>query len=508
MPNWVSSVFILRPEDVEKILPFMNEDDAEKETGDILLDFNKIIPMPDTVYQGASGFGENWHPPECSSEEYRKKYPDGDWYKWSLANWGTKWNACHCSWNPPGEEDAYGILTIETAWSLPIPILETLHEDKKVDFQLYFVEESNAFFGAIPFTDDTTYPEYLDDEEGLKEPDRIFEMVKGESEFNWMQEDRFETLAFVITELKRALNAIESVERPVRPDQKDHSIAYAFLVIDELYIGDLIRLSKAVLDWKQSDKLTFSETVRALNDYVYPKGPWYSWVSGQCWDEDKLSNFLAMTKLREQIQAIRMMALNTSVGLTEARCNERLHEIICYEQLQMLSPVYQVPADLTIDSAKGKRLLFKQLLNNCTYEGLQFKIDKLIRQGVNDVANLERELQTNPHAERQMGFTQFENSTANNVIETATAVIELYDDIPNMDKIEFLRLMDVYVRTNLFQLDDENVKRIDKDQLAQLRNLNRRIGVINVKNMIQTGLVDSRYVTPIAAYIKTEKLGL
>ncbi len=505
MPNWVSNLMVLRPEDAELLKPFLNEDNAETGEGDIRLDFEKIIPMPETVYRGSSGFSETWHPQDMTLEEYKAKFPLGDWYKWSINNWGTKWNACNCSWNPPVEDEPYGILTFDTAWSLALPIFVRLHEEKKVSYQLYFVEESHAFFGAIPFTKDKDYPEYMDDPNGEEHPDTIFEMVLGESEFNWLEEDRFETLAFVITELKRALNAIESVERPER---EDGSIAYEFLVIDELYINDLIRLSKAIVDWKQSDKLSFSETVRALNNYVYPKGPWHSWVSGQCWDEDKLSNFLAMTKLREQIQTIRMMALNTSVGLTEARCNERLHEIICYEQLQMLSPAYQVPADLTIDSAKGKRLLFKQLLNNCTYEGLQFKIDKLIRQGVNDVANLERELQTNPHAERQMGFTQFENSTANNVIETATAVIELYADIPNMDKIEFLRLMDVYVRTNLFQLDDENVKRIDKDQLAQLRNLNRRIGVINVKNMIQTGLVDSRYVTPIAAYIKTENLGL
>ena len=504
MPNWVSNLMVVRPEDAELLKPFLNEDKAESGEGDIRLDFDKIIPMPETVYRGDTGFGGEWHPRDMTLEEYRAKFPLGDWYKWSLNNWGTKWNACNCSWNPPSEDEPYGILSFDTAWSLALPIFDRLHEEKKVNYQLYFVEESHAFFGAIPFTKDTNYPEYLDDPNGEDNPDAIFEIVMGESEFNWLEEDRFETLAFVITELKRVLDSLERIERPARTEDSN---GYEFLVIDELYINDLIRLSNAIVDWKQSDKLNFSETVRGLNNYVYPKGSWHRWTASQLVD-GTVSSFLAVIRLKEQIQTIRMMSLNTAVGLNEVRCNERLHEIIRYEQLQMLSPEYQVPDSLTIDSTKGKRLLFKQLLNNCSYEGLQYKIEKLIRQGVNDIANLERELQTNPQAERMMGFTHFENSTVNNVIETATAVIELYDDIPNMDKTEFLRLMDVYVRTNLFQLDDENVKRIDKDQLSQLRNLNRRIGVVNVKNMVQTGLVDSRYLTPIAAYIKTEKIGL
>jgi hypothetical protein len=96
----------------------------------------------------------------------------------------------------------------------------------------------------------------------------------------------------------------------------------------------------------------------------------------------------------------------------------------------------------------------------------------------------------------------------NNIVETAIAVVELYDDIPNMDTIEFLRLMDVYIRTNLFQLDDENVKSISQHQLDDLIKVRQRIGVVSFKNMVQTGLVDNRFVTPVSAYIKTENLGL
>ena len=40
------------------------------------------------------------------------KYGAMDWYDWSIANWGTKWNACHCYFN-----DANTFVEFDTAWS-------------------------------------------------------------------------------------------------------------------------------------------------------------------------------------------------------------------------------------------------------------------------------------------------------------------------------------------------------------------------------------------------------
>lgn len=502
MPNWVSNLLVLSRDDSEAILPYLNEDAAEREEGDLRLDFERIIPMPETVYRGNSGFGSNWHPDDMTLKDYKAKFPLGDWYKWSINNWGTKWNACNCSFNPPMEDEPYGILTFDTAWSLPLPVLDTLYEQKGVNFQLFFVEESHAFFGAIPFTQDKDYPEYMDDPQGEKYPDAIFSIVMGEAEFDHLEEDYFETLEFVINHLKRIHDMLSDMKRP---DNSLDGTVYTFLQVKEDYIYDLIQLSNNLLNWKTTDKLTFSETVRALNNYAYPNGEAYKWTAHML-EPDSISCFIATVRLREQIQKIRMLALNTSVGLNVDRCNERLYEILRYEQLQVLSPAYQLPENLTIDSVKGKRLLFKQLLRDHSYEGLQYKIEKLIRQGQNDVTRRAHD-EANGLGHKWRDDDGF-NQTVNNIIETAIAVVELYDDIPNMDTIEFLRLMDVYIRTNLFQLDDENVKTINQRQLQDLRKVRQRIGVVNFKNMVQTGLVDNRFVTPVSAYVKTENLGL
>jgi hypothetical protein len=502
MPNWVSNLLVLNRDDAEAILPYLNEDNAEREEGDLRLDFERIIPMPETVYRGNSGVGEAWHPSEMSLAEYKAKYPLGDWYKWSINNWGTKWNACNCSFNPPMEDEPYGILTFDTAWSLPLPVLEALYEFKGVNFQLYFVEESHAFFGAIPFTENKDYPEYMDDPNGENHPDVIFGIVMGEGEFDYLEEDHFEVLEFAITRLKRVHDTLDNLKRP--EDALDGTV-YTFLQVKEDYITDLIQLTDAVVHWKSGGKQTFSETVRALNNYAYPKGEPYTWTPHML-EPDSISSFVATLRLREQIQKTRMLALNTSVGLNYERCNERLYEILRYEQLQVLSPAYQLPENLTVDSVKGKRLLFKHLLRDYSYEGLQYKIEKLIRQGQNE-ANQRKSNETN-NLGYQQGYEGRYSQTVNNIVETAIAVVELYDDIPNMDTIEFLRLMDVYIRTNLFQLDDENVKSISQHQLDDLIKVRQRIGVVSFKNMVQTGLVDNRFVTPVSAYIKTENLGL
>lgn len=52
----------------------------EGEWGDV--DFNGLVPMPKDVYRGPLG------PEELAC------YPgEANWYEWSIAHWGTKWNA-------------------------------------------------------------------------------------------------------------------------------------------------------------------------------------------------------------------------------------------------------------------------------------------------------------------------------------------------------------------------------------------------------------------------------
>ena len=105
MPNYVTNrvEFQGKKEDIAKVLELIKSEDS-------YIDFNKIIPTPDYIYQGNLG------------EEERKLYGENNWYTWNCANWGTKWNACY---SYLADDD---VLVFDTAWASPIPILEKLAE--------------------------------------------------------------------------------------------------------------------------------------------------------------------------------------------------------------------------------------------------------------------------------------------------------------------------------------------------------------------------------------------
>lgn len=82
MPNWVTNriVFHGNQENIDKVLQYIKGNGSK-------IDFNKIIPMPDNIYRGDLGKRE------------RELYGSNNWYDWSVANWGTKWNAQYSSLN-------------------------------------------------------------------------------------------------------------------------------------------------------------------------------------------------------------------------------------------------------------------------------------------------------------------------------------------------------------------------------------------------------------------------
>lgn len=109
MPNWVTNriVFHGNQENIDRVLQYIKGNGS-------MIDFNKIIPMPDNIYRGDLGKRE------------RELYGLNNWYDWSVANWGTKWNAQHSSLNNKNT------LWFDTAWSCPIPVLNKLAEKSSV----------------------------------------------------------------------------------------------------------------------------------------------------------------------------------------------------------------------------------------------------------------------------------------------------------------------------------------------------------------------------------------
>jgi Ferredoxin-like domain in Api92-like protein len=71
----------------DQILELLKKAAIEK-NGHISFDFEQFFPMPKSVFRGDLNSVDEW------------KYPDGkNWYGWSIANWGTKWNAYSSSFD-------------------------------------------------------------------------------------------------------------------------------------------------------------------------------------------------------------------------------------------------------------------------------------------------------------------------------------------------------------------------------------------------------------------------
>jgi hypothetical protein len=114
MPNHVTNVLTIENVSEERlaaILAAVRMDDME---GRRSLDFNKIIPMPDSVYQGNLGQAE------------RQSYGENNWYDWAVKNWGTKWNSYDYDSEPI--HDGANQIEFMTAWSEPMPVIERLSQ--------------------------------------------------------------------------------------------------------------------------------------------------------------------------------------------------------------------------------------------------------------------------------------------------------------------------------------------------------------------------------------------
>ena len=110
MPNHVANKiqFNGKQANIDKVLELIKG----KHEGQYI-DFEKIIPMPENIFRGNLGLEEE------------KLYGKNNWYDWSIEHWGTKWNAYDIGL---GMEDDDNVITFNTAWSCPLPVLDTLAE--------------------------------------------------------------------------------------------------------------------------------------------------------------------------------------------------------------------------------------------------------------------------------------------------------------------------------------------------------------------------------------------
>lgn len=141
MPNWTANTITLRG-DKQKRAAFKAK--VKGENGDF--DFNQIVRMPkelaDTVsptevvatQKEADERNAVWKAHTYGGEEIRcitqeeadrrrKTYGSTNWYDWSRANWGTKWNACHIELSKDDDSLTYDF---DTAWDAPRALIEPI----------------------------------------------------------------------------------------------------------------------------------------------------------------------------------------------------------------------------------------------------------------------------------------------------------------------------------------------------------------------------------------------
>lgn len=136
MPNHVTNILVISgpTPKVLTIRSFMLNEEGE-------LDFEVLAPMPEvlrTITTGSTTIaGEKvsrWIEDEAGKprrlsavEEIAANTCGGDWYKWAVSNWGTKWNAYDQDFKEVIFEDTTRLeCKFQTAWAMPDKWFEKL----------------------------------------------------------------------------------------------------------------------------------------------------------------------------------------------------------------------------------------------------------------------------------------------------------------------------------------------------------------------------------------------
>ena len=144
MPNWcwnnlsVSGDEIQLREFVEKSTINIEENDE--------FSFNGTYPMPKTLRITAGthlSFIE-----KIKRYINIKLYGHDNWYNWSIANWGTKWDACEP--HIDNNDINFFSVSFDTAWSPPIDWIDNIMEDfPDLCFELEYDEPGMCFGGLL-----------------------------------------------------------------------------------------------------------------------------------------------------------------------------------------------------------------------------------------------------------------------------------------------------------------------------------------------------------------------
>ena len=161
MPNWCQNEVTVQAEDRGKAEAFV---DFVRE-GNSYFSFNKIIPMPKELkgtrspativtqeeydsWVDDTNLGVGKPITQEMSDRFKKEYGYDNWYDWTNANWGTKWDT-DC---PEVHIGDFGEVrySFDTAWSPPEPIYKHLTKlFPKLNISWFYKEEDNQLAGWL-----------------------------------------------------------------------------------------------------------------------------------------------------------------------------------------------------------------------------------------------------------------------------------------------------------------------------------------------------------------------
>lgn len=182
MPNWVTNILKIGCNS-KKLDEIKKNISSDKKA----IDFDKIIPMPESLRVEDSSLGDlalhvlyydmksefsdedpygeedwgdtdkykaTWYTDDEAQKRWKElkdkekatelakrykynidNYGSKTWYDWACKNWGTKWNASDSEFNG-------NIITFDTAWATPYPIIQRLSQMyPEVKFSVAFADE-------------------------------------------------------------------------------------------------------------------------------------------------------------------------------------------------------------------------------------------------------------------------------------------------------------------------------------------------------------------------------
>jgi len=151
MPNWTNNTLELyhdKPEMIDRVVLAAVDNKL----------FSEFFPCPQDLRETTSGFFGEGTPEQIElqrkQKENIKNHGYADWYSWSNANWGTKWEACEIDCGKASDNTI--TLTFDTAWSPPIPFYEKMTELGFV-VRAYYFEPGMMFCGSWDEGDDNYY---------------------------------------------------------------------------------------------------------------------------------------------------------------------------------------------------------------------------------------------------------------------------------------------------------------------------------------------------------------